>query len=113
MLKFNQRQFASKVGIRQSELSRIENDKVKGTSELLLRRIAEALGEKISYLFEEEPKSNLYAIQNLPLIVVQLHIEPRHIKIIEEVIRNLLKEFKKEQFKKNSLRIDFNKRRKL
>jgi len=99
MLKFNQRQFASKVGIRQSELSRIENDKVKGTSELLLRRIAEALGEKVSYLFEEEPKSNLYKTQNLPLIVVQLQIEPKHIEIIEKVIKRLIEEFRKEKLR--------------
>lgn len=99
MLNLNQRQFAKKVGIRQSELSRIESDKVKGTPEALLRKIAEALGENVSYLFEEEKRilSSITHFQNLPLISISFQIEPKHIKMVEKVVRRLIKEFRKQK----------------
>lgn len=94
MLNFNQRQLAKKIGIRQSELSRIESDKVKGLPETLLRKIAEALGENVSYFFEERTTNNLWSLgqtENVPTIKVKLEITPE----TEKTIIRLIREFKK------------------
>lgn len=96
-LKLKQKELASKVGLRQNQLSGIETGRIKRISETLLRKFAKALHEPVSYFYEEDSKAIFPTTRNFPLIVVSLQVEPRHIKIIEEMVKNLMKEFKKEK----------------
>jgi len=100
ILKLKQKELAEKVGVRQNQLSGIETGRIKRIPETLLRKFAKALQEDVSYFYEEEPKAILPTTQNLPLILIQLHIEPKHIEIVEKAIKRLVKEFHKEKSKK-------------
>lgn len=100
-LKWTQKVLAQKVGLKGIDISRIETGRLKKPpSEELLGEIAEALGENVSYLFEEPEKrivSSLNHFQNLPLVNISLQIEPKHIKIVVKAIKRLVKELRKEK----------------
>lgn len=100
ILKWSQQELAKKVGVSQNLISKVETGILKKPpSEELLHKIAETLGENVSYLFEEEEKvlSSLTHFQDLPLVNISLQIEPKHIKIVVKAIKQLVKELRKEK----------------
>lgn len=104
ILHLSQQALAKKLGIDKSSLSRLESGKIKRPSTEILNKLSKILHEPVSYFYEEEPKVTVPTTQNFPLIVVTLQVEPKHIKIIEEMVRNLLKEFRKETGKRPIMR---------
>lgn len=100
-LKWTQQDLAKKIGLKGIDISRIETGRLKKPpSEALLRKIAEALGENVSYLFEEPEKrivSSLNHFQDLPLVNISLQVEPKHIKIVVKAIKGLVKELREKK----------------